>query len=325
MHEFAVENEKLETISSSETVKNAETETLAEVEPQVLLDDETDILEKEIDPIFEELSEPRLPELEKENRARLQMQSPNRIFFYWSLKNNPYKTLSSAFGGQTGSYTLVAKLINETRDREEIVPVETEGDWWFETDSDSSYRAEVGFYAPNRPFVRVLYSNTIETPRKSPSAKRASTAEWAVSAHQFAKVLDVAGFSQDAFEVAFAGDDTEFAVHATQNAFSQILGTDDSVHHDSSEIRFALLSLASGIQLEKLRGQISASLFGQLRENSEKMTAENARGALEENFGEFIDETDEALPAVFGASLINFPRTLKRKSLPKFSPVSSLR
>ena len=225
--EVAINEEKLETISSAETIKKTdpivEENASSKIEPEALPEGEAEILEEEIDPIFAELSEPKLPELERENRARLQMQSPNRIFFYWSMKNNPYQTLNRAFAGQTGSYTLVAKLINESRDVEEIVPVEAEGEWWFDTDTDSTYRAEVGFYAPNRPFVRVLYSNKIETPRKSPSAKRASTADWAVSAHQFAKVLDVAGFSQDAFEVAFAGDDTDFADSATQSAFAKVI------------------------------------------------------------------------------------------------------
>jgi hypothetical protein len=333
--EVTIAEEKLAAILSAETILDEEqiieTDVVLRdapaVEPEAKTTGELEISEEEIeaDPIFAELSEPKLPELQKENRARLQMQSPNKIFFYWSMKNNPYQTLNRAFKGQTGSYTLVAKLINESRDVEEIVPVETEGDWWFDTDTDSNYRAEVGFYAPNRPFIRVLYSNRVETPRKSPSPVRASTAAWAVSADQFAKVLDVAGFQQDAFEVAFAGDDTDFADSATENAFSQILGTTEPAGHDLGEVRFALLALASGIELDKLRGQISSSLFDQLTENAEKMTAENARDALEENFGEFIDETEEALPTVFGASLINFPRTLKRKSLPKFSPISSLR
>jgi len=338
--EFVFDEEKLNTFSSSELITEKETtleedEILTlENEPQVpveakIVNVEGEVPEEEIeeDPIFKELSEPKLPRLEKENRARLQMQSPNRIFFYWSMKNNPYQTLNRAFSGQTGSYTLVAKLINESHDREEIFPVEAEGDRWFDTDTDSTYRAEVGFYAPNRPFIRVLYSNTIETPRKSPSPKRASTADWAVSAHQFAKVLDAAGFSQDAFEVAFTGDDRVFADTATQSAFSQLVGTEpaDSVRNDLSEVRYALLALASGIELEKLRGQISLSLYNKMRENAEKLSAENAIAALEENFGEFAEETEERLPTVFGASLINFPRTLKRKSFPKFSPISSLR
>ena len=339
--EFVFEAEKLSSISSSESMKEKDLTRRRrlkifslENEPQVpleakIINEETEIVEEEIeaDPIFKELSEPKLPRLEKENRARLQMQSPNRIFFYWSMKNNPYQTLNRALQGQTGSYSLVAKLINETKDREEIYPVEAEGDYWFDTDTDSTYRAEVGFYAPNRPFVRVLYSNTIATPRKNPSPQRAQAADWAVSAQQFAKVLDVAGFSQDAFEVEFAGDDTEFADSATQNAFSQLVGAEpaDSVQNDLSEIRFALLSIASGIELEKLRGQISLSLYNKMQENAEKLSAEKALSALEENFGEFAEETEELLPTVFGASLINFPRTLKRKAFPKFSPISSLR
>ncbi len=336
--EFVFEVEKPDAISSSELIENPAVEEDENVspanEPEVpveakIVNEEAEILEEEIeeDPIFKELSEPKLPVLEKQNRARLQMQSPNRIFFYWSMKNNPYQTLNRAFSGNTGSYTLVAKLINESQDREEIFPVETEGDWWFDTDTDSTYRAEVGFYAPNRPFIRILHSNTIETPRKSPSPKRASTADWAVSAHQFAKVLDVAGFSQDAFDVAFTGDDTTFAESATQSAFSQLVGAQsaDSIQNDSSEIRFALLALASGSELEALRGQISLSLYNKMHENAERLSAENALAALEENFGEFAGETEEMLPTVFGASLINFPRKLKRKTLPKLSPISSLR
>ena len=320
--EFLFDGEKIGSISSAETITKDDEIPSLENEPEVpvearIVNEEIEEIEEieEEDPIFKELSEPKLPELEKENRARLQMQSPNRIFFYWSLKNNPYQILNRAFGGQTGSYTLVAKLINESYDREEILPVEAEGDRWFDTDTDSTYRAEIGFYAPNRPFIRVLYSNRIETPRKSPSPKRASTANWAVSAHQFARVLDVAGFSQDAFEVAFAGDDTESADSATQSAFAQLVGTveTDSVRHDLSEIRFALLALASGIELEKLRGQISLSLYERMRENAERLSAENALAALEENFGEFENETEEMLPNVFGASLINFPRTSKAK------------
>jgi len=66
----------------------------------------------EMSAVFKELAAPKLPELAKENRARLQMQSPNRLFFYWSIKNNPFQTLKKAFGHDTGSYTLVAKLLD---------------------------------------------------------------------------------------------------------------------------------------------------------------------------------------------------------------------
>ncbi len=87
-----------------------------------------------------------------------------------------------------------------------------------------------------------------------------------------------------------------------------------------------LLAQASGYTLENLREQIGASLFAFLQENAEKLSAENALASLQENFAVFSDEIEEEflLPTIFGASLINFPRTSKKKRfLPKFVPVSS--
>ena len=40
-------------------------------------------------PEFLELAVPKLPVLPKENRARLLMQSPNRLYFYWSVRDVP--------------------------------------------------------------------------------------------------------------------------------------------------------------------------------------------------------------------------------------------
>jgi hypothetical protein len=94
------------------------------------------------------------------------MQSPNRLFFYWSIKHNAFHTLTKAIGNHTGSYTLVIKLIDLGREIEALYPSDAEGSWWFDAEADSDYRAEVGFYAPNRPFIRILFSNTVHTPRK---------------------------------------------------------------------------------------------------------------------------------------------------------------
>jgi hypothetical protein len=296
--------------------------------------------ELEKDPIFAALAAPKLPELQKENRARLQMQSPTRLYFYWSIKNNPFQTLQKAFGGNAGNYQLVAKLIDQTRDREDIFPVEAEGNWWFNVEANSKYRAEIGFYAPNRPFIRVMFSNSVETPRKNPSPRAASDADWAVSATQFAEVLDISGFTRDAFEVALAGDDSKTADTATGNAFYQLIGKRKLDFIASEEIRFALLALASGVSLAELRGHISETLFAVLQENAEKLSAEKSFAALQENFDVFSDEIFEETEigsAVFGASLVNFPKTVKKRVVPKtlspkfaprvlreISPVSSI-
>ena len=355
--EFKLEEFELNPVSSAEMIKpdiSEESEDLLslnarstqisidadlvenEESAEIIKDDFAETVELEAeDPVFKELSEPKLPELPRENRARLQMQSPNRIYFYWSLKNNPFQTLQKVFGGQTSSYRLVAKLINQKTEAEEIHPIEAEGNWWFDVDANSEYRAEIGFYAPNRPYFRVLFSNAVETPRKSPSTRRDYSEDFTVNAQEFAEVLKSSGYRQDAFEVALAGDDIDYADFATKSAFSRLTGKEYVSTEDTSELRFALLALASGYSLEELRSRISVKLHAILQESIEKLSAEKTFSALQENFDvledEFIEEEEETLtPTVFGASLINFPRTSRKRRLPKtilpkFEPISSWR
>ncbi|MGI8670937.1 MAG: DUF4912 domain-containing protein [Aridibacter sp.] len=291
---------------------------LPESVAEILSDDE--IAERMKDPIFRELAEPKLPELAKDNRAKLLMQSPNRIYFYWSMKNNPYRVLNRAFGNM-GSYRLIAKLVDQTKGTEELFPVEAEGSYWFDVESDSNYRAEIGFYAPNRPFIRIIFSNTINTPRKNPSPRRALASDWSVSANEFAQVLDVSGFRQDAFDVAIAGDDWQVSTNATNKAFGEFIGdAEKGFDFGADEIRFALLAIASGYSLEDLRGQISERLFAALNENKEKVRPENALASLKEHFDIFADEIweeEEIGSAVFGASLVNFPKRIKKRTVPK--------
>ena len=273
----------------------------------------------ELSPVFKALADVSLPELEKENRARLLMQSPTRLYFYWSVRENPWKQLKNIFGDDLGSYTLVLKLTDTRRGTEEIQPCEAEGNWWFSVEPDSEYQAEIGFYAVNRPYFRVIYSNTIQTPRRSPSTRPASDSQWTVSANKFAEVLDVAGFSRDAFDVAMAGDDVHAAENTTQVAFSQFIGSN---RHDlgaipAEDIRYAMLALASGFTLEELRARVSPALFAILQANNEKLKAANALAALSEYFD--IDEAEwteeEFGSAVYGASLVHFPKTLKTKNI----------
>lgn len=343
---------KLNPLSSGELIKSEGDEVILETEtPQFPADEEAIPVdadaeaEEEVDPIFAELAMPKLPELQRENRARLQMQSPNRIYFYWSIKNNPFQILQKVFSGSTGSYQLVAKFVNLKNEHEEIRAVDAEGNYWFNADSDAEYRAEIGFYAPNRPYIRVIFSNTVETPRKSPSPRAASDADWAISSNAFAQVLDNSGFRQDAFEVALAGDDEAAAEKATENAFIQLIGkrNPDMNPVNADEVRFALLALASGVSLVDLRGQISESLFIVLQEHVASLSAENALSALKDNFEVFdeeIFEEEQLGAAVYGASLVNFPKSVKKRTvtragapkdiadnapkyIPKLSPLSS--
>lgn len=278
--------------------------------------------------VFKELATPKLPELKGENRGRLLMQSPTKIFFYWALGSNPYRILHKAFGNDTGSYTLVLKLVDLTHDTEELHQVEAEGSWWFDVRADAEYRAEIGFYAPNRPFVRVMFSNTIKTPRKTPSPRPASDAQWTVSADKFSEVLDVSGFREDAFEVAATGDDATGDQAFSPAAFGHYIGKAerDLAALSADEIRYAMMALAAGVPLEYLKWKISPELFALLQANIDKFNSDAAFASLREKFGmtaeEFEFETEGS--AVFGASLVNFPKRFKqRRPFPEYSPVSS--
>ncbi|MBV9242338.1 MAG: DUF4912 domain-containing protein, partial [Acidobacteria bacterium] len=309
----------------------------ATVETVEVLGDETKkiaatIAEVEVSPVFKALAEVKLPELPRENRARLQMQSPTRLYFYWSLKSNPWQQLRAVFGADLGSYTLVLKLRDLTLETEEIHAVETEGEWWFNNvEPDSEYMAEIGFYATNRPYFRVLYSNTVTTPRRSPSPHLADEARWTVSATKFAEVLDASGFTRDAIDVAIAGDDQFTAKERTNLAFSDLMhGAEYSTEGIQPEdMRHALLALAGGATLADLRHRVSATLFDVLQSNPGGLSTSGARKALTEHFD--IEEAKwtehEFGSAVFGASLVNFPKTLKsRKDVkysPRYNPVSS--
>jgi len=339
VREFSLEGALSSGVSSAESITLEDVLKIDESESDILsIEQETEIPqidtpsenrsedeerpEKEKDPIFRELAEPKLPNLPRENRARLQMQSPTRLYFYWSIKNNPFQTLNNAFGGRTGSYVLVTKLVNRTKTTEELFQVEPEGNWWFSVDADSDYRAEIGFYAPNRPFIRVIFSNEIRTPRKSPSKRRDYTPSFNIDAYQFAEVLDAAGYQRDAFEVAVAGDDETIAQEATQKTYSKLTGRDEAKFdsNEGDEIRFAFLALASGYSLEDVRDEINSLLYARLESEINKFSAENVLAALKENFDIFTDEffeEEEIGNAIAGASLVNFPKRLKKRSVPK--------
>lgn len=304
------------TVSSGEMLRTAEETAEITARIAAALEEEIPaIAEDGLSEAFKELREPKLPTLARENRARLQMQTPTRVYFYWSLKNNPWQILHRVFGDDPGSYTLVVKLINETRDTEDIHPVDAEGNYWFTVDADSTYRAEIGFYAPNRPYFRALYSNTITTPRKGPSPRVATDADWMVNAETFAQVLDASGFKQDAVEVAIAGDDLVASDRATRDAFADLIGDVSFEGFTAEELRYALLALASGVPIEELRWKVSASLFALLEANLHRLSTEAAVGALREHFELGDDEVveEEQLSAVYGASVVHFPKTLKRR------------
>ena len=274
------------------------------------------------DPLFRLLADPKLPQLPKDDRARLQLQSPNRIHFYWSVKTNPFKVLNKALNGRTGNYVLVARLKNITTGNEKIFPVEASGNWWFDVDADCEYRAEIGFYAPNRPYVRIIHSNKLQTPRKAPSMRTDYTPSFSVTSKEFASALDAAGYRKDAFDISLAGDDIVGSQEATTRSYKGLTGKKfggASGRHES-ELRFVLMAIASGYSLDEIKSLIDPTLFDLIRKDLESIAADDAMMVLEEHFDVVagdVFETEEFSEAVHGASLINFPRRIRQRRVPK--------
>lgn len=270
------------------------------------------VVADEASPIFKLLAQPELPELRHEPRGRLMLQSPTRLYFYWSVGPHAYQALIKTLGGSVDDYRLALRLLNLTTETEELNAVEAEGNWWFEVQPDTDYRAEIGFYSSSRPFVRILFSNTISTPRKSPSPHSATEARWALTTHKFAEVLDASGFEEDAIEIIreTAHDDlkTSFAAH---------IGIDEGSlsGFEGNELARALAMLAGGTPIEDLKWKISAELFAVLQAHVGKLTT----SAINESTGisAMLEETEFETFSAVGGSLVNFPRR-------KYKPVSSM-
>jgi len=259
-------------------------------------------------PIFKLLSKPVLPELKHEPRARLMMQSPTRLYFYWSVGHGSYEALRSGIGDMAG-YSLAFRLTNMTRGSEEIHAIDPEGSWWFGVEPNTEYRAEVGFYSVSRPFVRVLFSNTISTPRKSPSPRSSNESQWAVTTYEFAQVLDASGFEEDAHDVIETGTGEGLSL-----TFSKHLGIPsiDTWRFEEAELRRALEELASGLMLEDLKWKITAELYALLEKHREKLSASAIRDDLRVVAGNDL-ETFTAI----GGSLVRIQRSRLR-------PISSV-
>jgi hypothetical protein len=300
--------------------------------------------EKEVSPIFKKLSEPKLPELPSDDRARLQLQSPNKLFFYWSSRKNPYANLQRLFGERFRGYDLSVRLINLKDDSVRVLPADMSGTTWFDVGADTSYRAELGFFSQNRPFIRVMYSNTIQTPRPSPSRRLASDADFAVRTQQFADVLSASGFAHENVAQDFAFADKLLADTRAREIATRLADEKEENLADISllELRWVLVSLASFAPLDELKRSVSPALVAWLEsieaQNPDALKAENVADELQRSLGEEfvgmlksgeVETRKRYVHKVFGGSavdvfetfvpqLVDFPEP-KEKRGPRFN------
>jgi hypothetical protein len=207
------------------------------------------------------------------DRISLLAQSPRRIYLYWELARDPFEPLRRVFGESDG-YRLAVRLTNLDTEESSLHEASETRSQWFDVQPDHDYSAELGLYAPGRPFIRLLKSNARRTPRASVSLRTEPQPQWHVTADQFARVLDNAGYVSDALEVAL-----EAADEATNNAATRAI---------TRKLAPVSLPPMSEEELAELRGVLTALAFG--------MHWENLRPMLSQNLATWFDRfgTDEA-------------------------------
>lgn len=265
-----------------------------------------------------------LPEAYHVDRIRLLAQSPRKLHLYWEFARNPFETLRRAFGSQAARYTLVVRLVVVETDETSWHAASPARSQWFNVQPDKAYRADVGFFAQGRAFIRLLSSNETRTPRAGVARTAAASDEFHVSPEEFARVLDEAGYTSDALEVTLEAADLATEDRATRaiverlgGAMATQLGEADLV-----ELRSLLTALALGMKPDELSTMLSPTLAGWLeemqREHNQALRSAYLLDVLRTTLGiqtslMAFDEFDEEAMRrvarfVVGASDVNMPR-----------------
>ena len=206
-----------------------------------------------------------LPQTYAGDMIRLLAQSPYKLFLYWSHARDPFAILGRGFGNTAAQYRMAVRLIDvESSDRSLAEASVFARNHWFSARAGRAYRAEVGLFAPGHPFIRLLTSAEVRTPRASVSEITDDSALFAASAPEFARVLNEAGYTSDALEVTLEAADeaSDGTASVTRDVTRQLTGSDLPEGDATllSEMRALLAALAFGIPRERLQLMVSPAL-----------------------------------------------------------------
>lgn len=259
-----------------------------------------------------------LPENYRTDRVSLLVQSPVRIYLYWSFAADPFVTLRKAFGAQAEQYRVAVRLTDlDSGDEATYEASPFANNFWFNVRPGKAYRAAVGLMAPGRPFLKLLASPIARTPRTSPSPYADTSFEFQIPALDFARALNESGFTQSAVEVGL--ETAEAAARAGELTQVETGALSDE---ELSELRALLAALAAGADPESLRATLSPRLLAILDRLLATVGAARLRQLLAESLGFEItpvEETVVLLGPVWGASDVHFPQRSFRLTAQTFS------
>jgi hypothetical protein len=260
-----------------------------------------------------------LPPTYRRDNARLLAQSPRKVYLYWDLAGDPFATLRRAFGPQLAdAYRLMTRLVNRTTGDEVWAEAASSRMQSFNVHPGHDYHAEVGLFAEGRAFIRLLASETVRTPRAGVASRTASDADFGITALEFARVLDEAGYVGDALEVTLEAADEEREAALSRALAQQFAGTDvpELDSDGQAELRSLLAALAMGFTPAELEGVLSRTLSAWLGRAPGDLTAERLLDLLRATLGLSLTGSNYDADAVrrvtrftAGGSLVNLPTT----------------
>lgn len=204
-----------------------------------------------------------LPLAYARDQIRLVAQSPYKLFLHWNLARDPRVALRR-LTTDSRAYRLAVRLADTETMSETLYEAAETRTQWFDVRADTSYRADVGFAAATLPFIRLIRSNTVQTPRAGVAQEVDPSARFKIDAAEFVDVLDESGYVSDAVEVAIEAADAETHGAVTTLIASRVFNQpdDSSAFTDAqlSELRTLLTALAFGADLRALREQLSPAL-----------------------------------------------------------------
>ncbi len=131
------------------------------------------------------------------DRARLLVQSPHRLYFYWSFSRDPRTSLRAALGDAAGNFRPAVRLVESAGgwEGEPIALADEARSVWLDARPGRTYRAEAGFHAAGLPFIRLLSSNPVETPPACVSSESDAAAQFQIGELEFAHLLTGSGYT----------------------------------------------------------------------------------------------------------------------------------
>lgn len=149
-----------------------------------------------------------LPAPGARDAIQLFAQSPEHLFLHWNHAAEPSAALREAFADAAAHYRLAVRLSDLTGATGHLFEASPERAQWLPALPGRDYRADVGFHADGLPFVTLLSSATVRTPRAAVSPEADPAPEFRITYEDFVLLLGHTGYPLDALQQRTTRDTT---------------------------------------------------------------------------------------------------------------------